>query len=547
MKFVFSHAKQKMKNCAVVSFFFNARGETLEKSTIGMFRSLILQLLDRVPRHQCGSLNLSPSLSTYQSNIEALKELFEHVVQLHAGLEPLVCFVDALDECEEEEVRDMVRFFQYLGELCVSEGIRFYVCFSSRHYPHIKLNRGLNLVLEGQEGHAEDIATYIQAELHVEETSNANELRTQLREKASGVFMWVVLVVDILNRESDNGNVHRLREKLKTIPGRLHDLFRDILTRDENNKDRLLLCIQWVLFAKKPLRPEELYFAILAGAEPDVLRTWFDEGIEATDDVVRRFILSSSKGLVEVTKSKVPTGQYIHESIRDFLLKEDGLREIWVHAHNDTSFEGMSHDKLKQCCLNYYHNINILWTDEKFDSPDSAEDCKPGRSDGSLPQYPGEDGDSAFSGKGKLQVHFGRCKRGSGNPIPTIGCNKKSMRLFPFLEYAVNNVLYHADVAQGEEVSQLDFLQGSFDRGKWITFKNSLEKYSSRHYTSKASLLYLLATEDLANLVQAVPDNDRYLDVEPERYGAPLLASIATKSGKAFEAFIRLELERSSC
>ena len=36
-------------------------------------------------------------------------------------------------------------------------------------------------------------------------------------------------------------------------------------------------------------------------------------------------ILSSSKGLAEMTRSKNQTVQFIHESVRDFLLKGNGL------------------------------------------------------------------------------------------------------------------------------------------------------------------------------------------------------------------------------
>jgi hypothetical protein len=84
-------------------------------------------------------------------------------------------------------------------------------------------------------------------------------------------FMWVVLVVEILNKEHDRGRMHALRRRLREIPGDLHELFRDILTRDGRNRDELLLCVQWILFSTTPLRPEQLYYAILPGTEPDVL------------------------------------------------------------------------------------------------------------------------------------------------------------------------------------------------------------------------------------------------------------------------------------
>lgn len=220
--------------------------------------------------------------------------------------------------------------------------ISLLVCFSSRHYPHITITRGLSLILEGHEGHSQDIINYIASELKIGRSRLAEQIRADVQEKASGVFMWVVFVVSILNKAHDGGRIRELRRKLRDIPGDLHELFRDILTRDYYNKDELLLCIQWVLFARRPLKVAELYFAILAGIEPDFMPEWDPE--EITVSVMERFILDSSKGLAEATKSKTPTIQFIHESVRDFLLKENGLREIW--ADLGANFRGESHDRL---------------------------------------------------------------------------------------------------------------------------------------------------------------------------------------------------------
>ncbi|RYO82220.1 hypothetical protein DL766_006353 [Monosporascus sp. MC13-8B] len=50
MKFLDSEAKKAAKSnpkVLVVSFFFNARGEQLEKSTTGLYRSLLWQLFEK--------------------------------------------------------------------------------------------------------------------------------------------------------------------------------------------------------------------------------------------------------------------------------------------------------------------------------------------------------------------------------------------------------------------------------------------------------------------------------------------------------------------
>ncbi len=48
MKFAVEDARKAMTE-TVISFFFNARGEDLEKSTLGMYRSLLFQILKAIP------------------------------------------------------------------------------------------------------------------------------------------------------------------------------------------------------------------------------------------------------------------------------------------------------------------------------------------------------------------------------------------------------------------------------------------------------------------------------------------------------------------
>ena len=488
MKFALANSRRTMKDIIIISFFFNARGADLEKSTIGMYRSLLLQLLERVSELQCvfDSLGFATwnSSGYHQWSVELLKDLFQHAIQ-KLGKFSVACFIDALDECEEHQIRDMITFLQQLGELSVSAGIRFHICFSSRHYPHITINKGLSLVLEGQEGHIQDITNYINSELKIGHSKLAEQIRVELQEKASGVFMWVVLVVDILNKEHDGGRIHVLRKRLRDIPSDLHKLFRDILTRDHHNRSELLLCIQWLLFARQPLKPEQLYFAILSGIQSEDLSKWDSE--EITIDIMKRFILNSSKGLAEITRSKAPSVQFIHESVRDFLLKENGLRELWSDL--GSNFQGHSHEQLRQCCLNYM-SIDIA-ADLNIDKP--------------LPK--------AFSEE-------------------AVALRQLAEESFPFLEYAAQNVLYHADAAEKGGVNQKYFLQ-NFQLANWIKLNNLFERHEIRRHRVNVSLLYILAEGNLPSLIKVYPDNSAYFKVEDERYGPPIFAALATNSAEA--------------
>lgn len=124
----------------VISFFFNARGGNLERSTNGMYRSLLLQLVDSIPElglliYATFRLESWSGEGQMQWTNEALKDLLAKGVKFLIHSDPIL-FIDALDKCDEDEVRDMVSFFEQLRESAVAANRTLHVCLSSRHYPH---------------------------------------------------------------------------------------------------------------------------------------------------------------------------------------------------------------------------------------------------------------------------------------------------------------------------------------------------------------------------------------------------------------------------
>ncbi|QSZ32965.1 hypothetical protein DSL72_002548 [Monilinia vaccinii-corymbosi] len=133
--------------------------------------------------------------------------------------------VDALDECDQSQARSMVCFFEELCELAENKRVRLQICFSSRHYPTIVIHQGLEVILEGQSGHTEDIKHYIKSKLRLGKSKPAESLQSEILGKSSGIFLWVVLVLDILNSEypSSSISIKKIRERLKGIPPGLTD------------------------------------------------------------------------------------------------------------------------------------------------------------------------------------------------------------------------------------------------------------------------------------------------------------------------------------
>ncbi|ERF68794.1 hypothetical protein EPUS_06238 [Endocarpon pusillum Z07020] len=261
-------------------------------------------------------------------------------------------FVDALDECEEQSVRDMVYYFQSVTDSAHAAGATLDICFSSRHYPTITLPRCPGLSVE--DGNRADIARYVRVKLHVASLLDETicSLETQIVRKASGIFLWVALTVEMLIRMVDDGKVaQNLEDALKHVPDVLEELFSNLfntLKRDERTK--AIRLIQWVLFAARPLSPAELSLAITFSSDHpyESVPHWQASGeYVRSPEQMLRFIRSYSRGLVEVKYNVV---QLIHESVREFFLSGNGFAILDDSLITDGI--GQSHSLISKACLN---------------------------------------------------------------------------------------------------------------------------------------------------------------------------------------------------
>jgi hypothetical protein len=299
MKCAVNHTLETGEDGAIVYFFFNASGRALERSTEGMYRCLLSQMLQDLELPESVS---SLKLQQYNEDgwpLELLKDLIRRTVSKVIESRPLTCFVDALDEATDEaSVREMVEFFDELSEASQSAHEKFSVCFASRHYPTITLLNFEELRLDKHEKHGDDIDTYVNKKL--QRSPLKDELASEIRRKASGVFLWVMLVVKILNTEMDRGKQNHLQRKLDELPEGLDSLFDEMLGRGGPEPDsRLVPTILWVMFSHSTAAPP-LYFGIRTATDDltadDVLwdRTLIDEA------VITKYLVSSSKGFLEI-------------------------------------------------------------------------------------------------------------------------------------------------------------------------------------------------------------------------------------------------------
>ncbi|KAH8170005.1 phosphorylase superfamily protein [Sarocladium implicatum] len=376
MKVALEHVQKKAggRNLVVVSHFFNARGSRLEKSVSGLYRSLLCQLLKRLSVADVESLSMPTNFEEeYQWRVNELANLLRATVQkLHVRQSSIVCFVDALDECEGD-VNGMVEVFRNL----MAATPRLRVCFACRHYPSLPIDEARinSFTLEEQSGHHQDLRIYIDSHLTTEPLRDA-QIQSDVFEKVDGIFMYCTLVVSLISDEGRAGRVNTrqdVQELLDQLPNDLHALFQDILTRQSlstRGRQETMLCLQWVLFFLRNahdeirLTPVFLWWAVQRGLQQqDGSRK---ELHLSSVDVAKRYILNISRGLLEVTYSGLV--RVIHESVREFFCKDRGLLALTTpdqpHATDAHDVIALSHKQLQDICWDTVfssHGRNARW------------------------------------------------------------------------------------------------------------------------------------------------------------------------------------------
>ena len=118
-------------------FFFNARGDQMERSTQGVYRALLVQLLEAVPRVRIllrdtryfyhvarieRKFRDDPGSAVWP--LDLLQSLFQSALH-YIGRRHVMLFVDALDECDDNDVAEMVSFFEFIGGRRGSDPYRY--------------------------------------------------------------------------------------------------------------------------------------------------------------------------------------------------------------------------------------------------------------------------------------------------------------------------------------------------------------------------------------------------------------------------------------
>ena len=386
MKKAYSHIKACSQDPSTVlaAFFFNARGSEIEKSPRGLFRTLlhkfcqyISALRDIVVRAYVAKRRFSNFDVQWQ--LSELKNFLAAVVTSSIlGRRKLILIVDALDECDLGAIQSVVQTFEDLARAALSEGTNFNICLSSRYWPQIRIPKCFVARVE-LKNHG-DIVMYIQnrlASAHIKQQDLAlfDILKVEILNKAQGIFLWVVLVVqDLLHANIVGATLKELRDIIWRTPPDLGHFYQHQLQSTEGeDRERMLRLFQVVFYARRPLSPTELRYALALGSGAYASYAEWAQSSEhiKSDEQMEKRVREHSKGLVEFAQShrggeQAPKSsdyffqhsaqpgnvvlQFVHQSVRDFLTA-DGFSIL-----NDTQWSSHSangHEFMKTTCLNY--------------------------------------------------------------------------------------------------------------------------------------------------------------------------------------------------
>lgn len=263
------------RQLVMATFFFWHAGQPLQKSLAGVLRALLHQILVARPDltpvlfpHLSRKLLRDRSETFHFTTRELEQSLILFVEQIPPNLS-LFLFIDGVDEY----TGDFLMFCKLLVRISSSPAIK--VLVSSRPIPECYHVFGDFPSLRLQDLTRDDISHYIEDELMSDklfiemdtaEIGLGKQIKEILIEKSSGVFLWIVLVVNRIIRSL----VHyegrdRLLARIDELPVELEDLYDHMFSRMNEDYQR-----EGSLLLQLLSRAQTLRFAVLTALQFEV-------------------------------------------------------------------------------------------------------------------------------------------------------------------------------------------------------------------------------------------------------------------------------------
>lgn len=348
MKFAVDTMNRRKSGEIIASFFIHGRGIPLQRTPLGIFRALLNSLLSSFPKYLAELTEVFQDKQKrygsyeqkngWQWNEKELEKFLSRLLIEGTKDQSVVLFVDALDECGEEDAKRLLVSLKSLIENAQHEESLVRICFSSRHFPILGHETMARVYVE--EKNDQDIRLVIEGRLkELQPVEKRREIEKEIMLKAHGGFQWAMLITNmILDEDATGARTEDLLNMISTTPPDLDDLYDFILrgaTKDKHKQMAKLF--QWVVYAKRPLSAQELREALATDQEMTYTTVSELRARGNWSDCVSQFemrVRHISRGLVEFQDRDVyeqyePGGeewsreaQFIHQSAADFVAQK---------------------------------------------------------------------------------------------------------------------------------------------------------------------------------------------------------------------------------
>lgn len=335
------------------AFFFWNSGAPMQMSQEGLLRTLLHSILSKCPdmvpivfpeRFEECILFGDASDDSEPWTWPELQKAFKVLVEECSKKMKLILFIDGLDEFHGEHTI-LIDLIQSLLVPNVK------ICTSSRPWIVFEdaFARRPSLMLEDLT--YPDIKHYVASKLSGNlgfytfqqmDPDSANQLMENVTLKASGVFLWVVLVVrSLLDGLTGGERLSDLQIRLDSLPADLETLFWKILNHlDPTQFVRASQMFQILHGAIAPISLLQFWFA-----DEDVPDYIFELPIkplskveeDSRAEIMRRRLNTYCKGLIEAKTSALTVG-YLHRTVKDFLKREDVWGKLLVATSHSFNF-----------------------------------------------------------------------------------------------------------------------------------------------------------------------------------------------------------------
>ena len=314
---------------------------------------------------------ITHGLPTHRSCGDSLQNKFSELweILINASEDPeagqIVCILDALDECEQNERKELIsELVKLFSETVAQQNRSFRLKFlvTSRHYDDIEgnfeplLDVSTFVRFDGNDkSHviAEEINLVIDAKLPKIATGfNAEDresIRKRLKEMDNRTYLWLFLTIDIITgSRSKYGKISSIKKLLSNLPPKISDAYERILERS-SDKDVARILLQIMVATTRPLSLEEANVALtLATQEPSPgsykkLELWPLSSFESTVQNLCGLFVSVHDGKLSL----------IHQTAREFLLRTSDSQSKdpgkWQGCFDITE----AHGTISKVCLDY--------------------------------------------------------------------------------------------------------------------------------------------------------------------------------------------------